>query len=211
LWEVSALKDRPVGVFEGQPSESDFEPQIQLPLMRLSEHVVQDYAATGLTIKPHILSFIREKLSLLKAKTIKDGNESTNGFFVKIAGRVINRQRPGTAKGVCFITLEDETGSANLVVFPKLFDKYRREILNSRVLMVEGKVERTETVHIIVQRCWNVTKLLGSLTDNMGDELPIMTPASSDDKSGLYIADDPRGKAIAMAPNDYLDNGRNFR
>jgi len=211
MWEVSALKDRPIGVFEGQPSESDFEPQIQLPLMRLSEHVVQDYAATGLTIKPHILTFIREKLSLLKAKTIKDGNESTNGFFVKIAGRVINRQRPGTAKGVCFITLEDETGSANLVVFPKLFDKYRKEILGSRVLMVEGKVERTETVHIILQRCWNVTKLLGSLTDTMGEELPIMTPASSDDTSGLYIADDPRGKAKAMAPNDYLDNGRNFK
>jgi len=169
LWEVSALKDRPIGAFEGQPSDSDFEPQIQLPVMRLSEHVVQDYAATGLSIKPHILSFIREKLSLLKAKTIKEGNESTNGFFVKIAGRVINRQRPGTAKGVCFITLEDETGSANLVVFPKLFDKYRREILNSRILMVEGKVERTETVHIIVQRCWNISKLLGSLTDTMGE------------------------------------------
>jgi error-prone DNA polymerase len=211
LWEVSALKDRPIGAFEGQPSESELEPQIQLPLMRLSEHVVQDYASTGLTIKPHIVSFIREQLAMLRNITIKQGNESTNGIFIKIAGRVINRQRPGTAKGVCFITLEDETGAANLVVFPKLFDKYRREILSSRILMVEGKVEKTETVHIIVSRCWNVTKLLGSLTDTMGEDLPIMTPVSSDDRSGLFIADDPRGKAKGIEPNEYLHNGRNFR
>lgn len=179
--------------------------------MRLSEHVVQDYASTGLTIKPHIVTFIRQQLGMLKNVTIKQGNESVNGIFIKIAGRVINRQRPGTAKGVCFITLEDETGSANLVVFPKLFDKYRREILSSRILMVQGKVEKTETVHIIVNRCWNVTKLLGSLTDTMGEELSIMTPVSSDDRSGLFIADDPRGKSKGIEPREYLHNGRNFR
>jgi error-prone DNA polymerase len=211
LWEVSALKDRPIGAFEGQPSESAFEPQIQLPLMRLSEHVVHDYASTGLTIKGHILSFIREKLQMLKAITIKDASESENGLQVKIAGKVMNRQRPGTAKGVCFITLDDESGYANLVVFPKTFDKYHREIRNSRILMVEGKIERTEVVHIIVQRCWNVTSLLGSLTDTMGDQLPIMAPVSSDDKSGLYIPDDPRGKVKTISPDDYLDKGRNFR
>jgi error-prone DNA polymerase len=211
LWEVSALKDRPIGAFEGQPSESAFEPQIQLPLMRLSEHVVHDYASTGLTIKGHILGFIREKLQMLKAITIKDASESQNGLQVKIAGKVMNRQRPGTAKGVCFITLDDESGYANLVVFPKTFDKYHREIRNSRILMVEGKIERTEVVHIIVQRCWNVTSLLGSLTDTMGDQLPIMAPVSSDDKSGLYIPDDPRGKVKTISPDDYLDKGRNFR
>lgn len=209
LWEVAALKDRPIGAFQGQASESEFEPQIKLPLMRLSEHVVHDYAATGMSIKAHIVSFIREKLALLKVRPIAQANGSENGTLIKVAGRVMNRQRPGTAKGVCFITLDDETGFCNLVVFPKIFDQYRKAILGSRVLMVEGKVERTEVVHIIVTKCYDYTKLLGSLTDTMGDELPIMTPTSSDDKSGLYIPDNPRSKG--MLPQDYLDNGRNFK
>ena len=211
LWEVSALQDRPIGAFEGQPSESEFEPQIKLPLMRLSEHVVHDYASTGLTIKAHIVSFIREKLTLLNILPIKQANASENNSIVKVAGRVMNRQRPGTAKGVCFITIEDETGFCNLVAFPKTFEKFRKQILSSRILSIEGKVERAEVVHIIVQRCWNYTPLLGNLTDTLGNELPIMTPVSSDDKSGLFIADDPRGKTKTMSPNDYLDNGRNFR
>lgn len=211
LWEVAALKDRPIGAFQGQPSESEYEPQIQLPLMRMSEHVVHDYASTGLTIKAHIVSFIREKLNLLRVLTIANANASENGTYIKVSGRVMNRQRPGTAKGVCFITLDDETGYCNLVVFPKTFEKYRKAILNSRILMVEGKVERTEVVHIIVTKCYDYTQLLGSLTETMGNELPIMTPTSSDDKSGLYIADDPRGKTKGMLPQDYLDNGRNFK
>ncbi|HTK19209.1 MAG TPA: error-prone DNA polymerase [Mucilaginibacter sp.] len=211
LWEVSALNDRPIAAFKGQKSESEFEPQMTLPFMRLSEHVVQDYASTGLSIKAHIVSFIREKLNLLHIRTIKQANEGESGTTIKVAGRVINRQRPGTAKGVCFITLDDETGFCNLVVFPKLFDKYAKVIMNSQILMVEGKIERTEVVHVIVSRCFNYNALTAGLTDRMSTNLPIMTPTSSDDKSGLYIPDDPRNKAAKLSPKEYLGNGRNFR
>ena len=136
LWEVSALHDRPVQLMQGQPSESVHEPEVSLPELRLSEHVVQDYATTGLSIKGHPLSFIRHTLELLHIKTAKEANVTENKMVIKTAGLILIRQRPGTAKGVCFITLEDETGTTNLVVFPKLFDKYRKEILHARLLMV---------------------------------------------------------------------------
>src|SRR5690606_18664464 len=80
-------------------------------------------------------------------------------------GLVLVRQRPGTASGICFITIEDETGTTNLVVFKKFFDKYRKEIIQSRLLMVEGQLQREgEVVHVIVKRCFDVSRLLQRLT-----------------------------------------------
>lgn len=207
LWEVMALKDRPIGAFEGQRSNSDFEPQIKLPFMRLSEHVIHDYISTGISIKAHIVSFIREKLTRLRMATCKKANETENLRTIQVAGKVINRQRPGTAKGVCFITLEDETGYCNLVVFPKIFEKYNKEI-KGLILGVSGRVERTEVVHIIVDQCYLLTDLLGGLTDTMGTKLAVETPVSSDDKRGLYIPDDP---GTGIKPKDYIDKGRNYR
>ncbi|WP_419698982.1 OB-fold nucleic acid binding domain-containing protein [Mucilaginibacter sp. NFX135] len=140
LWEVPALNDKPIGLFEGQPSESTKEPQIQLPYMTPGEHVVQDYASIGLSLKAHPVGFIREKLSMLHVLPTKKVNTDVQeGRLIKVAGLVLVRQRPGTAGGVCFITIEDETGFTNLVVFETLFDKYRKEILQARLLMVEGR------------------------------------------------------------------------
>lgn len=86
------------------------------------------------------------------------------GRIVKVAGLVLVRQRPGTAKGICFMTIEDETGVANLVVFEKLFDEYRKEILQSRLIMVEGKLQKEgEVIHVIVRKCYDVSKLLRKL------------------------------------------------
>ena len=77
-----------------------------------------------------------------------------SGLFVKVAGLVLVRQRPGTAGGVCFMTIEDETGFANLVIFQQLFEEFRKPILQSRLIMVEGKLQREgEVVHVIVRRC----------------------------------------------------------
>ncbi|RZK79090.1 MAG: error-prone DNA polymerase [Pedobacter sp.] len=161
LWEVSALHDRPIALFEGQPSESIIEPQIALPLMSGAQHVVQDYATTALSLKAHPVSFVREKLQLLRVSTNKETHTIKDGTLIKVAGLVLVRQRPGTAGGVCFITIEDETGFSNLVVFQNLFEKYRKEILHSRLLMVEGKLQREgKVVHVIVQRCFDLSKLL---------------------------------------------------
>jgi len=209
LWEVAALHDRPVELYEGQPSESTFEPQVQLPVLRQSEHVVQDYATTGLSIKGHPLSFIRHTLDLLRIVPAQQANQTENKTIIKTAGLILIRQRPGTAKGVCFITLEDETGTTNLVVFPKLFDKYRREILHARLLMVEGVVERTEVTHIIVRRVFDITKLLGDLTAIRNEKQPVLTLSRADEKAGPFI---PMEKPLkTQQPEDVIHKGRNFK
>ena len=209
LWEVSALHDRPVQLMQGQPSESLHEPEVDLPIMRLSEHVVQDYATTGLSIKGHPLGFIRNKLDLLHIRTAKAANETENKTVIKTAGLILIRQRPGTAKGVCFITLEDETGTTNLVVFPKLFDKYRKEILHAKLLMVEGVVERTEVTHIIVRRVFNISKLLGNLTAIRSENQPVLTLSRADEKASPFI---PMEKPLkSQQAEDVIHKGRNFR
>jgi error-prone DNA polymerase len=165
LWEVTALADRPVALFAGQPSESVTEDQVSLPRMSDSEHVVHDYAATSLSLKAHPIFFVREKLEQLHILPTRALSTCIDGTVIKVAGLVLVRQRPGTAKGVCFITIEDETGSANLVVFQQLFDQYRKPILQSRLLMVEGKLQREgEVIHVIVQHCHDLSGLLRFLT-----------------------------------------------
>jgi error-prone DNA polymerase len=161
LWEVAALSDHTMGLFAGQPADTSAEKNIQLPQMSLSFHVIEDYKTTALSLKAHPLSFARNKLNLLNVTTNQQLTECYDGQAVKAAGLVLVRQRPGTAKGVCFITIEDETGSANLVVFPDLFDKYRKEIVHCRLLMVEGKIQKEkEVIHVVVKRCYDLTGML---------------------------------------------------
>ena len=164
LWQISALHDRPIALFKGKADNSVHETQIELPLMPKSEHVVQDYAHTGLSLKAHPVSFIREQLNLMHIASTKAANELTDGSSVKVAGLILVRQRPGTASGICFITIEDETGITNLVVYQKLFNTFRKEILGAKLLMVEGKVQREgQVVHIVMQRCYNYNGLLQQL------------------------------------------------
>ena len=161
LWEVSALADRPIGLFRGTASESAFETGVDLPAMALSEHVVQDYATTSLSLKAHPVQFMRERLRNLGAIPAAELSSRRNGDFVKVAGLVLVRQRPGTSKGVVFITLEDETGHFNLIVWASVFEEYRKEILGTKMLMVQGHLQiEKEVVHVIVQRCHNMNRLL---------------------------------------------------
>ena len=153
--------------------------------MRTSEHVVHDYAATSLSLKAHPVSFVREKLNMLHILPTKElAHSDHDGDMVKVAGLVLVRQRPGTAGGICFITIEDETGCANLVVFESLFDQFRKEILQSRLLMVEGKLQvEGEVIHVIVKRCFDLTKLLRHLTAVNDENLPVLTLARGDETS----------------------------
>jgi len=156
LWEVST-KDRPVALFTGQLSpEAKQEKQVSLPVMTKSEHVVYDYATTSLSLKAHPVSFIRDKLDQLRITPTQQLCKGKNGDFVKVAGLVLVRQRPGTAGGICFMTIEDETGFSNLVIFKNLFEKFRKEILQSKLIMVEGTLQiEGEVIHVIVRRCHN--------------------------------------------------------
>ena len=213
LWEVSALSDRPVGLFTGQPSESAFEQEIQLPKMTASEHVVEDYASTSLSLKAHPVSFVREKLTLLRVLATSDLANVKDGTNIKVAGLVLVRQRPGTAGGVCFITIEDETGFANLVVFQSLFEKYRKEVLRSRLLMVEGKLQREgEVVHVIVKHCFDLSVLLRKLTATEQESPPVLTLSRADEKDE-YVSQaiNKRTQVRKDVQVEIFPKGRNFR
>jgi error-prone DNA polymerase len=206
LWEVSALADRPIGLFNGQLSETELETEVNLPAMTRGEHVVQDYISTGLSLKDHPIGLVRPVLTKMRNLRVSDLADRKDGDFVCIAGLITVRQRPGTAKGVLFMTLEDETGSANLVVWQKLFDRYRKEIVQSRLLMVAGKLQIANGVtHLVVYRCFNLTALLRSLTET---DLP-QTLARGDETT-KPVNYDGRSTSPAVSTEGAFHKGRNF-
>jgi error-prone DNA polymerase len=201
LWEVTALADSPAILFDPQPNAAIEEPEVALPIMSLPEHVVHDFGATSLSLKGHPVSFVRYKLTQLKIASSEGLRQAKHGTRIKVAGLVLVRQRPGTAGGVCFITIEDETGVANLVVFKNLFNKYRREILHSRLLMVDGQVQREgEVIHVIVKSCHDLTRYIRDLPAERKDDLPLLTLTRADEHGPNQ--DDKR---------DFVPVARNFR
>lgn len=211
LWEVFT-KDRPVAMFTGQPAADAAVENIQLPIMSASEHVIQDYAATAFSLKAHPVSFVREKLDQLRITATHQLATLKNGAFVKVAGLVLVRQRPGTAKGICFMTIEDETGFANLVIFEKLFDEFRKEILQSKLIMVEGNVQiEGEVIHVIVKRCYDFSKLLRQLTASKTDNPQVLTLAYADEKSVPAHAQNNKQKLKAEEEENVFYGGRNFK
>jgi error-prone DNA polymerase len=212
LWEVPALSDKPIGLFIGQPSESAKEAQISLPFMTDAEHVVQDYAAIGLSLKAHPVKFVRQQLDMLQVTATINLSQLKNGDFVKVAGLVTVRQRPGTAKGVLFITIEDETGFSNLVVWEKVFETFRKEILQAGLLMVEGKVQiEGEVIHVIAHRCFNLTTLLRSLTPIGNDDQPVLTLSRADETTKPYPEGTNKGHVQENKQREAFHKGRNFK
>ncbi len=196
LWEVSALSDSPIGMFEGQPSESANEPQLSLPLLTDAAHVVEDYATTGLSLKAHPVSFVRPQLNSLGVTPSGNLAGMRNGDKVKVAGLITVRQRPGTAKGVLFVTIEDESGFANLVVWEKVFQAHRRDIVQARLLMAEGKLQiEGEVIHVVANACYNLSPLLRGMTTNTKAESAVETLSRSDERD----------------PDEVFYKGRNFK
>ena len=164
LWEVS-VKDHPEQLFRGQPSDIPGEESIELPRLQEGEHVIQDYATLSLSLKAHPVQFVRPRLQQLQVTPLAALGEKANGSLVKVAGLVLVRQRPETAKGVCFMTIEDETGCGNLVLFGTRFDEYRKAILQSRLFMAEGTLQiESGVIHVIVEKCYNISRLLQVLS-----------------------------------------------
>jgi error-prone DNA polymerase len=169
LWDVST-QDHPLSLNIEQQVHADNEKNISLPEMTLGEHVIQDYASMALSLKAHPVSFVRDDLNSLRVLSAAQLTAAQDGDLVKVAGLILVRQRPGTASGICFITLEDETGTMNLVVFQKLFDEYRKEIIQSKLLLVEGKLQKEgEVIHVIVKRCFNASGMLLRMTTHEKD------------------------------------------
>jgi error-prone DNA polymerase len=148
------------------------EPAVELPQTTPGEHVVQDYAAISLSLKAHPIAFFREDLARRRViSSVEHWDERLAGRRVNVAGLVLVRQRPGTAKGVIFITLEDETGIVNVVVWPKVFEKNRRTVMTAQFLEVRGRIEREGLViHVVADQLIDLSdnlKRLGEGTAGM--------------------------------------------
>ncbi|HKD56534.1 MAG TPA: OB-fold nucleic acid binding domain-containing protein, partial [Hyphomicrobiaceae bacterium] len=143
------------------------EAGVDLPETTLGEHVVHDYAALSLSLKAHPISFFRDDLAKRCVLTsVEHWDERLAGNRVSVAGLVLVRQRPGTAKGVIFITLEDETGIVNVVVWPKVFEKNRRTVMTAQFLLVRGKIEREGLViHVVADELIDLSHELQRLGD----------------------------------------------
>ena len=144
LWQIERAV-RPEGeIFEQGSVESripNLESRAPLPPMTPTERIVADYAGTGLTVGPHPMAFRREELALRGVLRAIDLRRARNGRRVRVAGAVITRQRPGTAKGFVFLTLEDETGMANIIIQPALYTTQRMTIVEEPFLLVEGLLQ----------------------------------------------------------------------
>jgi error-prone DNA polymerase len=180
LWEIRALGERPLPLFshaEGKARqgsnappieegtiEEGSEPAVSLPVMPPAREVVEDYRHLGLTLREHPLSFLRAGLAARGAVPAKALDGIANGRRVTVAGLVLVRQRPGTAKGVIFVTLEDESGWANVIVWPNIFTRFRKVALGARLLVATGQVQKEgQVIHVIAERLTDGTADLDTL------------------------------------------------
>ncbi|CAO3372976.1 error-prone DNA polymerase [Azospirillum argentinense] len=182
LWAVKALGAQPLPLFAGLADSAQDEPQALLPTMALGEHVVMDYGSLCLSLKAHPMALLRDGFVGV-APTERLGRVRA-GTRLTVAGLALVRQRPGSAEGVVFITLEDETGIANLVIMPDVFETFRKTIIAARLIAATGRVERSgkpnleggEVIHLRVERLADLTHRLRDLTDP--DALPNRSAAA---------------------------------
>jgi error-prone DNA polymerase len=171
----------PIAAWPGGADLFDERP-VTLPQATLGEHVVADYAALGLSLKAHPVAFFRDELAergILTSARHRD--ERLAGWRVTVAGLVLVRQRPGTAKGVIFLTLEDETGIVNVVVWPKVFEANRRVLMTAQFLAVRGKIQREGLViHVVAEELIDLTSELRRL----GDGTATLPKSAKDHREG---------------------------
>ncbi len=169
LWDARALRpvpELPLFAAARAREEGDEVEKATLPTMPLAEHVVSDYQTVRLSLKAHPMQFLRDHYAARGFVRASDLRAIPYGRRVSLAGLVLIRQRPGSAKGVCFITLEDETGTANLVVWPDAFAAQRKVVMGARLMVVHGLVQHDEAVcHLIASRLEDDSARLRTLND----------------------------------------------
>ena len=189
LWQIKGLGGEPLPLFahaealapfghNAPPIETAYEPAVSLPAMPLGWQVIEDYRHLSLSLKKHPVGLLRERLAadgiVPNARLLQIQNDTR----VTVSGLVLVRQQPGTASGVIFITLEDETSVANIIVWPKIFERYRRVLLESRLLAVSGKLQKEGIViHVIADRLIDRTADLSLLSEMDGSFDRVMARA----------------------------------
>jgi error-prone DNA polymerase len=154
------------GGFDHAGSEAN-EPAVSLPAMTEGRQVVEDYRSVGLSLRDHPVAFLRATLEQRRITRCADLIRRRDGTRLTVAGIVLVRQRPGSARGVVFVTIEDETGHANLIVWPPVFEKQRRVLLSATMLACRGKLQKEgEVIHVIADEIFDMSALLRSVGDD---------------------------------------------
>jgi error-prone DNA polymerase len=167
LWQVRALADTELPLFAER--EVFAEPDTDITPMKPGREVVEDYRSTGLTLRRHPVGFLRRELDGMNVTRADKLGTARDGKRLTVAGIVLVRQRPGSAKGVMFITIEDETGHANLIIWPPVFERQRRLILSAAMIACHGKLQREAGVtHVIADRLTDLSAMLRSVGDREG-------------------------------------------
>ncbi len=196
LWAIKGLSQAPLDLFaaadarEGATVAEVVEPQVALQPLSAGREVVEDYRATQLSLRAHPLSFLRDRLAAQRIAKCADLLNMKDGQHVEVAGLILVRQRPGSAKGVVFVTLEDETGIANTVLWKDRFEDNRRTVMSATMLAIRGKVQREGIViHLVAEQITDLTPWLREVGEL---DLPNMTMPGDGATHGGEI--DPRDR-----------------
>ena len=208
LWAIKGLRDEELPLFaaasrrDGAMVAEASEPAIALRPMTAGREVVEDYGHTGLTLRRHPVAFLRADLAKRRIVTCAEAMGSRDRRWLEAAGIILVRQRPGSAKGVMFITLEDESGIANVVVWKKVFEQFRRVILASGMIVVHGRIQREgEVVHLVAHRITDVSRELASVGER--DEAFPLSHGRGDEFRHRSPAPDPRSTGIRVRTRDF--------
>jgi error-prone DNA polymerase len=176
LWIVKSLSDKPLPLFmaadqaEGFDRPEIVEERVALRSLTAAGEVVEDYATMAFSLRAHPLSFLRGELTRQRWRSTADLRRLKDGDRVRVAGLVLVRQRPGTASGIVFITLEDETGVGNLVVWSTVFDKFRSTIMTADILACVGRVQREgEIIHVVTESLYSLNDMLTGVSKDGAD------------------------------------------
>jgi error-prone DNA polymerase len=210
LWKVKGLGEAPLPLFaaadarEAKFAPEGLEPMVALRAMAEGREVVEDYRSTQLSLRGHPVSFLRDELDALRIVRCADLATIRDGRNVEVAGVILVRQRPGSAKGVLFITIEDETGIANGILWPDRFEIYRRQVMSSSMIAMRGRLQKEgEVIHIICDRIVDHDDMLRSI----GRTAFTVTPSRGDgaiNGGGPDPRDPgiPRGRTLSHPPVD---------
>lgn len=210
LWQVKTIRSaKPLPLFNDPiDGEAIFEPKVELPAMHLGQEVVEDYLSTRLTLRAHPMELLRPHIEQLTPHDRLAALTPQQARRVSVCGLVITRQRPGTASGVIFLTLEDETGVSNVVVWPKIYEKFRAAVLGGRLLKVTGRLEREGiVVHLIATHIEDRSHDLALLghpndavlgeTTNVTDDVPVHLKSNAPRPRAMH----PRDQAKKLFPS----------
>ena len=209
LWKVRGLGEAPLPLFaaadarEAAVSPEGLEPAVSLKPMTAGREVVEDYRTTQLSLRGHPISFLRPALDAMRIVRCADLPSIRDGRNVEVAGVILVRQRPGSAKGVLFVTIEDETGIANGILWPNKFEIYRRQVMSASMIAMRGRLQKEgEIIHIICDRIIDHDAMLRSIgrvdfavQPGRGDGAK--NGGGPDPRDPAWT---PRGRTLASAP-----------